>query len=697
MSALPKSFMRALLAALLLLTLFIQTDAYAQATRAVAPPTTDLRPPPPPPADPPYNNAAFSGQSVPTTMTAGQVYTVTVNMRNNGTTTWISDESYNLGSRNPYDNVTWGGGRVPLAGPVEPGQTAVFTFNVTAPATPGSYNFQWAMVQDGVEWFGPPSDNVVINVVAPVRVNNAVIVAQNVPAQMVSGQSYPVTMVMQNTGNTTWTTADQYSFGIPTTNGVQLWNGGRVPLPGAVGPGGQVTFNFNVTAPAPGSYSFFGLMVQDGVEFFGQGSSIPVSVSAPPANGAAFVSQSVPATMVPGQSYPVSVSMRNTGNTTWTASQFYRLGSSSPLDNRIWTTTRVELAGDVAPGGVATFNFQVTAPATPGAYSLEWHMLREWGEWFGAPSQAVSVSVATPPPPPDNVTYIHTDGLGSPVARSDSAGIIISRTSYEPYGRTAGGVTPTIGFTGHVNDADTGLVYMQQRYYDPVAGRFLSVDPVETDPNLGFSFNRYAYANNSPFHYRDPDGRAIESISVDKNKNVRIIIALQYRGAISPDQAASINTAIAQKWSGQFGAYNVHVSIVSGADAEYPNYVNIIPGVGRSEAAGNGARTAWLYTKELNGVSMADAMSHELGHLFGMSSYPFDKYYNGKAFPGWEGNIMADPKGKVEERNIIDLINFGRAYLGNKENISPGSTPSYGSPSNAGPQGCMAQGGDCWH
>jgi uncharacterized protein RhaS with RHS repeats len=48
---------------------------------------------------------------------------------------------------------------------------------------------------------------------------------------------------------------------------------------------------------------------------------------------------------------------------------------------------------------------------------------------------------------------------------------------------------------------------MQQRYYDPAAGRFLSIDPVTTDANTGGSFNRYAYANNSPYRYIDPDGR----------------------------------------------------------------------------------------------------------------------------------------------------------------------------------------------
>jgi RHS repeat-associated protein len=71
----------------------------------------------------------------------------------------------------------------------------------------------------------------------------------------------------------------------------------------------------------------------------------------------------------------------------------------------------------------------------------------------------------------------------------------------------ASGVQPTIGFTGHVNDVDTGLTYMQQRYYDPVAGRFLSIDPVVTDANTGYSFNRYAYANHNPYKFIDPDGR----------------------------------------------------------------------------------------------------------------------------------------------------------------------------------------------
>jgi RHS repeat-associated protein len=114
---------------------------------------------------------------------------------------------------------------------------------------------------------------------------------------------------------------------------------------------------------------------------------------------------------------------------------------------------------------------------------------------------------------PSGIQYVHTDALGSPVARSGASGQVITRTRYEPYGATASGAVPgvgtgSIGFTGHVHDPETALVYMQQRYYDPVAGRFLTVDPMTTDSKTGGHFNRYVYAENNPYKYTDPDGQA---------------------------------------------------------------------------------------------------------------------------------------------------------------------------------------------
>jgi len=76
------------------------------------------------------------------------------------------------------------------------------------------------------------------------------------------------------------------------------------------------------------------------------------------------------------------------------------------------------------------------------------------------------------------------------------------------------------GYTGHVGD-NTGLVYMQARYYDPVIGRFYSNDPKSAASFLSEGkiqgFNRYAYAANNPYKYTDPDGKDYVSafISID--------------------------------------------------------------------------------------------------------------------------------------------------------------------------------------
>ncbi len=104
--------------------------------------------------------------------------------------------------------------------------------------------------------------------------------------------------------------------------------------------------------------------------------------------------------------------------------------------------------------------------------------------------------------------YQHVDALGSPVAETNPSRTVTARTYYAPYGEATNRAVDGPGYTGHLMDAATGLVYMQQRYYDPGIGRFLSVDPVTADGNTGGNFNRYWYANNNPYRFTDPDGRA---------------------------------------------------------------------------------------------------------------------------------------------------------------------------------------------
>jgi RHS repeat-associated protein len=104
-------------------------------------------------------------------------------------------------------------------------------------------------------------------------------------------------------------------------------------------------------------------------------------------------------------------------------------------------------------------------------------------------------------------TYHHTDHLGSPVRETNQSAGLVNQTLYAPYGEALNRTVDGPGYTAHRMDAHSGLVYMQQRYYDPVLGRFLSVDPVGVSGANGGNFNRYWYANNNPYKFLDPDGR----------------------------------------------------------------------------------------------------------------------------------------------------------------------------------------------
>ena len=62
-----------------------------------------------------------------------------------------------------------------------------------------------------------------------------------------------------------------------------------------------------------------------------------------------------------------------------------------------------------------------------------------------------------------------------------------------------------------VSSEETGLYYLQSRYYDPEIGRFISQDEVSyLDPETINGLNLYAYCLNDPIMMADPTGYAPE-------------------------------------------------------------------------------------------------------------------------------------------------------------------------------------------
>ncbi|MEV6979028.1 RHS repeat-associated core domain-containing protein, partial [Kitasatospora sp. NPDC093806] len=107
------------------------------------------------------------------------------------------------------------------------------------------------------------------------------------------------------------------------------------------------------------------------------------------------------------------------------------------------------------------------------------------------------------------VSYQPTTPQGTAQLQVDAKTLAITRRAFDPYGNPRGpaasGWADNHGYLGKPVDPTTGLNLLGARHYDPVLGRFLSVDPVfeAGDPN---QMGGYAYAGNNPVSGSDPTG-----------------------------------------------------------------------------------------------------------------------------------------------------------------------------------------------
>jgi RHS repeat-associated protein len=104
--------------------------------------------------------------------------------------------------------------------------------------------------------------------------------------------------------------------------------------------------------------------------------------------------------------------------------------------------------------------------------------------------------------------WFHQDHLGSVRLMTSAAGAKVAGYDYAPFGAAVSAsaqVANDRGYGGHATD-DTGLVYMNARYYDPQLGRFLSPDNFVPASESSQALNRYAYVYNNPISNTDPTG-----------------------------------------------------------------------------------------------------------------------------------------------------------------------------------------------
>ena len=111
--------------------------------------------------------------------------------------------------------------------------------------------------------------------------------------------------------------------------------------------------------------------------------------------------------------------------------------------------------------------------------------------------------------------YYVTNLQGDILHIVDASGVPVVSYTYSPYGKvlsTTGTLASTLGvdnplrYRGYYYDTETGLYYLQSRYYDPELCRFINADSYASTGQGILGYNMFVYCGNNPVNMYDPDG-----------------------------------------------------------------------------------------------------------------------------------------------------------------------------------------------
>ena len=101
------------------------------------------------------------------------------------------------------------------------------------------------------------------------------------------------------------------------------------------------------------------------------------------------------------------------------------------------------------------------------------------------------------------ISYYQKDAHGDTTALTDAAGIITKNYLYDAFGNEQTQDSTDINpfrYAGEYYDAESGNIYLRNRYYDASTGRFISEDPIQDGVNW------YVYCGGNPVNYLDISG-----------------------------------------------------------------------------------------------------------------------------------------------------------------------------------------------
>ena len=101
--------------------------------------------------------------------------------------------------------------------------------------------------------------------------------------------------------------------------------------------------------------------------------------------------------------------------------------------------------------------------------------------------------------------------------------------------------TNPLAYRGYVFDQESGLYYLQSRYYDPEIGRFINADSQLNQKDGILGFNMFAYCHNNPVMHSDPTGHSIILASIIIGTVIGAIAGGCAGAYISKEQTGEVN------------------------------------------------------------------------------------------------------------------------------------------------------------
>jgi RHS repeat-associated protein len=152
--------------------------------------------------------------------------------------------------------------------------------------------------------------------------------------------------------------------------------------------------------------------------------------------------------------------------------------------------------------------------------------------------------------------YVVTNTRGDVTQIYDETGTLQVLYTYDAWGKvlsikdgngseiTSGtniGILNSLRYRSYYYDSETGLYYLQSRYYNPEWNRFINADSELGYPGELFSHNVFAYCQNNPINNYDPDGHELVGALVGGGFGVLLGKAVaKYYGLTGWKKAATI-------------------------------------------------------------------------------------------------------------------------------------------------------------